>query len=145
MARAMLRHPAMSKNVPSIRKFMTTEPYTLQAGAKVAECHVLMKDHHIRHVPICDGDRVVGMVTDGDLHRAEALSGVDPSKVELRAVMSAKPYTVSPDAPVDEVVREMAGHKYGSAVVVDNGHVVGVFTAVDAMTAFAELLQTRLK
>ena len=51
----------------------------------------------------------------------------------------------APDAPVDEVVREMAGHKYGSAVVVDNGHVVGVFTAIDAMTAFAELLETRLR
>lgn len=135
----------MSKNVPSIRKFMTPDPFTLQAGAKVIDCHALMKDHHIRHVPICEGDRVVGLVTDGDLHRAQSLAGVDPEKAELRTVMTTKPYTVSPDAPVDEVVREMAGHKYGSAVVVDNGHVVGVFTAVDAMTAFAELLETRLK
>jgi len=52
---------------------------------------------------------------------------------------------VSPDAPIDEVVQEMAGKKFGSAVVIDNGKVVGMFTATDALAAFAELLQTRLK
>ena len=124
---------------------MTTEPFTLQAGALLSECHQLMRDKHIRHMPVCEGERVVGIVTEGDLLRAQSLKGMDPTTTDLRSVMQARPYTVGPDAPVDEVVREMAGHKYGSAVVVDNGHVVGVFTAVDAMSAFAELLQTRLK
>ncbi|MFO0597961.1 MAG: CBS domain-containing protein [Myxococcaceae bacterium] len=129
--------------VPTIRKFMTTQPITLQVNAKLAEAQKVMKDNHIRHVPICEGDKIVGMVTDGDLHRAQAISGVDSGKTAMRDVMAIKPYTVSPDAPVDEVVREMATRKFGSAVVVDNGHVVGVFTTVDAMSAFAEFLEQR--
>ena len=49
-----------------------------------------------------------------------------------------------PEAPLDEVVREMAEHRYGSAVVLANGKVVGMFTTVDACRAFAELLHGRL-
>lgn len=124
---------------------MSTGPLTLKPSALLSEAHALMKEKQIRHLPICEDGRVLGLVSAGDLYRAEALRGTDPTRAHLSDVMTAKPYTVSPDAPVDEVVREMAGHKYGSAVVVDNGHVVGVFTATDALGAFAELLQTRLR
>lgn len=135
----------MSRAIPSIRKFMSTPAITLPLSARLSECHELMREKGIRHLPILDGQRVVGVVSETDVARAAGLEGVDPTTTQVRDVMSAKPYTVSPDAPVDEVVQEMAGNKYGSAVVVDNGHVVGIFTAIDAMSAFAELLQTRLR
>ncbi|MFM2420592.1 MAG: hypothetical protein RL385_5315, partial [Pseudomonadota bacterium] len=51
---------------------------------------------------------------------------------------------VSPDAPIDEVVGEMAAKKFGSAVVQQNHKVVGIFTTVDVCKAFAELLHGRL-
>ena len=135
----------MSKTIPAVRKYMTTNPLTFSPEMKLWEAQDVMKDKGIRHLPVCEGERVVGMVSDGDLYRATALSGADATKVALRDVMIPKPYTVSPDAPVDEVVGEMANHKYGSAVVIDNGHVVGVFTATDALGAFADLLHTRLR
>lgn len=135
----------MSKTIPAVRKYMTTNPITFKPEMKLSEAQGVMKEKGIRHLPVCEGERVVGMVSDGDLYRATALTGADATKVSLRDVMVSKPYTVSPDAPVDEVVGEMANHKYGSAVVVDNGHVVGVFTATDALGAFADLLHTRLR
>lgn len=51
---------------------------------------------------------------------------------------------MTPDASLDEVVSTMAAKKYGSAIVSDHGHVVGIFTTVDACSAFAALLGTRL-
>ncbi len=135
----------MSKTIPAVRKYMTTNPLTFKPEMTLLEAQGVMKDKNIRHLPVCEGERVVGMVSDGDLYRATALKGSDATKVALRDVMVNKPYTVSPDAPVDEVVGEMANHKYGSVVVVDNGHVVGVFTATDALSAFADLLHTRLR
>lgn len=135
----------MSKSIPAVRKYMTTNPITLTPETKLDAAHGVMKEKHIRHLPVCEGERVVGMVSDGDLYRATAISGANPGQVALRDVMAPKPYTVSPEAPVDEVVGEMAAKKYGSAVVVDNGHVVGVFTATDALGAFADLLHTRLR
>jgi len=141
----MLCETDMSKTIPTVRKFMTTSPFTVGPAAFLTEAHSLMREKHIRHLPVCEGSHVVGILSDGDLYRAEAMNGVDASKVAIKDVMIAKPYTVSPDAPIDEVVQEMAGKKFGSAVVIDNGKVVGMFTATDALAAFAELLQTRLK
>ena len=58
--------------------------------------------------------------------------------------MSPEPYVVSPETSLDEVVSTMAAKKYGSAVIADHGHFVGIFTTVDACSAFADLLTTRL-
>jgi acetoin utilization protein AcuB len=58
--------------------------------------------------------------------------------------MTEQPYTVSPEAPLDEVVETMAANKYGSAVIMQNQKVVGIFTTVDACEALCQLLRTRL-
>ena len=84
------------------------------------------------------------MLTDRDLHLIETLRDVDPQKVTVEEAMSSNPYAVAPDALLDEVVAEMAEHKYGSAVVMQNQKVVGVFTTVDVCRALAELLRGRL-
>jgi acetoin utilization protein AcuB len=59
--------------------------------------------------------------------------------------MSEDLYAVPPDAPLDEVVDTMAEKRYGSAIIVQNNRVVGVFTTVDACRALSELLNTRLR
>ena len=132
------------KSIPAIRKYMTTSPTAAHPGDTLAAAHAVMRTLKIRHLPVCEGDQVVGMLSDGDLLRAESLHDADPTRIKASDVMTPSPYTVSPDAPLDEVVQEMARKKYGSAVVVDNRKVVGVFTATDALGAFAELLHTRL-
>ena len=56
--------------------------------------------------------------------------------------MTPDPFTVSPQAPLDGVVSEMAEHKYGCAIIVqENGKIVGIFTAVDGLRALSEILQ----
>ena len=57
-------------------------------------------------------------------------------------VMTPEPYTVRPEAPLDEVVLEMAEHKYGCAIIEQgNGKVVGIFTAVDGLRELGERLR----
>jgi acetoin utilization protein AcuB len=58
--------------------------------------------------------------------------------------MSTEVYAVHPESPLDEVASEMASKKYGSAVVLQNGKVVGIVTTVDLCRALAELLHGRL-
>lgn len=134
----------MSKPIPSISKYMTTTPHTIGVDQTLATAHRLMREHHFRHLPVLQGGRLVGMVTERDLALIETLKDVDPTKVTVEDAMTPAPYTVAPSVPLDEVVSTMAEHRYGSAVVVDNNHVVGVFTTVDAMVAFADLLHSRL-
>lgn len=133
------------KAIPKISKYMTTSPVTVGKDQTLAFAHKVQREHRIRHLPVLDGGRLVGIISDRDLHLVETLKDVDPEKVTVEDAMTPDPFTVSPESSLDEVVAEMANKKFGSAVVIDNNKVVGVFTTIDAMSAFAELLQTRLK
>lgn len=134
----------MSKPIPSVRKYMSTAPVTIGREQTMSEAHGMMREHRIRHLPVLHGGRIVGIVSDGDLHLVETAQDVDPEKVLVEEAMTPEPYCVGPDALLDEVVGEMARKKYGCAVVLQNHHVAGIFTTVDACRAFADLLHTRL-
>lgn len=134
----------MPKAIPHIERYMTTSPHTVGQDQKLSQAHKIMRAHEIRHLPVLEAGKLVGVVSDRDLHLIESLSDVDPERVLVEEAMTPTVYTVAPKAALDEVVREMAQHKYGCAVVLDNGKVVGVFTTVDALRAFADLLEARL-
>ena len=135
---------AMSKSIPSVQKYMTTAPFSIGPAQSLALAHTMMRDHHIRHLPVLDGGKLIGILTDRDLHLIESLKDVEPESVTVEDAMSQMPYSVSPDAAMDEVAAEMAEHKYGCAVVLQNLKVVGVLTTVDICRALAELLRGRL-
>ena len=134
----------MSKPIPAIRKYMTTSPHSIGPDQTLALAHQLMRKHAIRHLPVLSGGKLVGILTLRDLHLVETLRDVDPEKVIVEEAMTTDVYVVSPEAPLDEVADEMAERKYGCAVIVQNEHVVGVFTTVDACMALSELLRGRL-
>jgi acetoin utilization protein AcuB len=135
----------MSKPIPPISTYMTTTPRTAEGSATLAAAAKIMKEHRIRHLPVMDGERLLGVITDRDIAFVETFDDVDPAELTLDAAMTEEPYTVSPDTPLDEVVKTMAENKWGSAIIVQNNRVVGVFTTVDACRALAELLSTRLR
>jgi acetoin utilization protein AcuB len=134
----------MSKPIPTVQKYMTTSPHTIGDDQPMALAHQMMREHHIRHLPVLRGSKIVGLLSDRDLNMVETLKDVDPRKVLVSEAMSQDPYLVSPEASLDEVVSTMADKKFGSAVVTQHNKVVGIFTTVDACRAFADLLQTRL-
>jgi acetoin utilization protein AcuB len=134
----------MSKPIPTIQKFMTTQPHSIGQEQTMATAHGIMREFHCRHLPVLTGGKLVGLLSDRDLSLLETLRDVDPKKVLVEDAMTADPYTVSPDTALDEVVAAMAEHKYGCAVVMQNNKLVGIFTTVDACRAFAEMLHGRL-
>ena len=103
----------------------------------------MMHKHKIRHLPVLSGGQLVGVLTDRDLHLVETLRDVDPDKVTVEDAMTPSPYSVTPHAALDEVAAEMAEHKYGCAVVIDNTHVVGVLTTVDLARVLTDVLRQR--
>lgn len=134
----------MSKPIPSIQKHMTTSPHSIGVDQPLSRAHTVMREHGIRHLPVLTGGKLVGMLTDRDLHLVETLKDVDPQKVTVEEAMSTMVYAITPETPLDVVVSTMAEHKYGSAVVMQNEKVVGIFTTVDVCRTLAELLHTRL-
>jgi len=130
----------MPKTVP-ISAFMTKSPHTVGRNQTLAHAHEVMRKHNIRHLPVLEGGKLVGLVTERDLRLIETLKDVDPSEVTVEEAMSQEVYSVTPEALLADVAKEMAEHKYGSAVVMEGASkVVGIFTTVDAMSALSSVL-----
>ena len=121
---------------------MTPAPHSIGRDQPLVRAHALMREHHIRHLPVLDGGALVGLLSDRDLHLIETLRDVDPEHVSVEEAMSSIVYAVGPDAPLDEVLDEMAKHKYGCAVVMLQQHVIGVFTTSDVCRVLAAQLRS---
>ena len=121
---------------------MTLQPWTIRKDAKMSQAHQLMREHRIRHLPVLEAGKLVGIVSERDLHLIETLPDSDPDEVTVEEAMTVDVYTVTSDDPVDVIVEQMATHKYGSAVVMDpRGGVEGIFTTVDALQVLGEVLR----
>jgi acetoin utilization protein AcuB len=130
----------MVKTPATIEQYMTPSPHSIGAEQTLARAKTVMHEHDIRHLPVLHGGRLVGMVTDRDVSLVETLEDVDPRLVTVSDAMSTSVYSVPPETPLEQVVKEMAGRKYGSAVVMRGHHVAGIFTTVDACRVLASLL-----
>jgi acetoin utilization protein AcuB len=124
----------------TVRECMTAAPETIRPGLPLAEAHRLMRERNIRHLPVLEGGKLVGVVSQRDLYLIESLKGVDPEKVPVEEAMSPQVWAVDPETPVVEAARYMHSHKDGCAVVVDHEKVIGVFTTTDGMRVLAEVL-----
>ena len=123
-----------------IGKDMTAEPVTISPDVSLTDAREIMRSWGMRHLPVTDSVRLVGILSDGDIDRALAL-GKRPS-AKVAEAMTADPFAVSMDMPIGQVAQVMADNKYGSAVVVDHGgQVRGIFTTTDALYILARVLR----
>lgn len=132
------------KAMPKIYKVMTTMPHTIGADISIKRAMEMMREFHIRHLPVQKAGELVGIISDRDIKLARSFQG--PGELLVDDVMTPDPYVVSPNAELDQVVFEMAEHKYGCAIVrQENGNVVGIFTDNDALRVLGETLRGHYK
>ncbi len=127
----------------TVARYMSPNAHTIGREQTLDHAHDVMRKHNVRHLPVLEGGKLIGLVSQRDLHLIETLREVDPAEVSVGEAMTTEVFSVPPDTSLGEVARAMADHKYGSVVVVDHGKVVGIFTAVDAERALADLLGER--
>ncbi len=121
-------------HIPSIRSVMTPFPYFVEVGESLLVARTLMVDHEVRHLPVKDGDTLVGVLTDRDLKRALDPDLGLPPKDELfvRDVYVPDAYTVDASELLDRVLEEMANRHLGSVLITSHGRLAGIFTTTDA-------------
>jgi len=133
------------KPIPEIQKYMTPIPHTIGAEQSLATARDFMKKHGIRHLPVLSAGKLSGILTDRDVKMAMGFEGVNPILTRVEDFALEDPYCVSPNAKLDEVAAGLAERRIGSALVMDQQRLIGIFTTTDAMRALAELLRTRLQ
>lgn len=132
------------KQAPRIDKVMTAMPHTIGKDIPIKKALEMMREYQIRHLPVYDGGKLVGVVTDRDIKLASSFK--HSGELLAEDVMTPDPYTVKPDTPLGTVVAEMAEHKYGCAIVVqDNAKVVGIFTTVDGFVVLGAMIREHYK
>ena len=128
---------------PTVRTYMTPSPHTIARSRSLAAAQEMMREHHIRHLPVLESGQIVGLLSQRDLLLVETLPGVEPDEVRVEEAMVADVVTAPPDMPIGEVIESMLERKIGSVVVTDGDRVAGVFTTMDALRALHELLEEK--
>ena len=131
------------KAIPTVQKFMTYMPKSIGYDQTIAQASEFMRKLHMRHLPVLKAGKLVGILTERDINLVLSFKGVDPATMKVEEAYTPDPYSTAPTAPLNEVVAHMAEKKFGCALIVDNGKLVGIFTEIDAYRALSELLATR--
>lgn len=128
---------------PNLTHAMTPFPYSVDINASYEEVSRLMGLHDVRHLPVTEDHKVVGVITDRDMTSAMEVHSKagGTSELAVRDLYIADPYVVSVDEPLDNVLLTMAERHIGSAIVTKAGKLVGMFTSVDACRCFGEYLR----
>ena len=132
-----------------VRDVMTPDPVTLSPEENLMEALQLMRLRKIRRIPIVAHGKLVGLLTEGDLKRAEP-STLSDTQEEFLAVMEGTPVnrimienlvTATPDAPLVDAARTLWSSKYGALPVLEDGKLVGILTDNDLLGALVKLLE----
>jgi len=132
------------KKIPQVGSVMTPFPYSVDTDAEVAEVERLMDEHDIRHIPVQQEGRVVGIVSERDLYHLidRLLPRTDETRLRARDIMVEEPYIVSFDTPLNEVALEMAKRRTGSAIILHHEKLAGILSATDICRILAEILDS---
>lgn len=134
---------------------MSTHPLTIDPDESVSNTHRYMQEQKVRHLPVVDkSGRMIGLVTEADLLKAEPSSATSLSmweihsllmKVKVRSVMVREVITASEDTPIEEAAHLMLEHKIGCLPVMRDDHLVGIITETDIFRTLMELFAARRK
>jgi CBS domain-containing protein len=116
----------------SIRDAMTSNPTTVTAEQTVADAAKIMKQEDAGVVPIVDGERLVGVITDRDIAITVVAEGKDPQTTTVTEIASSNLVTIDPQQELDEALRLMAQHQVRRLPVVEeDGRLVGILAQAD--------------
>lgn len=131
----------MKKRKELIKDWMTKNVVVASPDTTLPEAHRLMTEMNIRRLPVVDGEKLVGIVTRGDIRGAEPSDATTLSiwelnyllaKLKVSEIMTRKPITTNPEATIGVAAQLMLDNKVsGLPVVNDEGKVVGIITESD--------------
>jgi CBS domain-containing protein len=120
---------------------MTSNPNVVRLGDSLATARTIMQAQRIKHLPVIERKRVLGVISDRDVRQHAA--NLDDTLVE--SVMTADPVTVSPDTSIEEAASLMLLKDIGCLPVTEHGGLVGIITTTDLLRALLDvaLLHTK--
>jgi CBS domain-containing protein len=128
---------------------MTPDPQTLGVSHSLLDAVLMLRRSNLRHIPIIDEGRLVGVLSDRDVSRlAPSLLSPLPQHEYNRIfqdtpvgqVMTRNPISTKPDAPLAEAVEVLDTNRLGCLPVLEHGKLVGIITVSDMLRALRDLI-----
>jgi acetoin utilization protein AcuB len=129
--------------------WMSRPVITVNADESMQKATALLKEHHIRMLPVMEHERLVGIVSDRDLKRASASDATTLeihelvyllSKIKVKEIMTKEAITVPPYYTIEETARILLEKKISGAPVVNaEGQVIGIITRDDLLRVLVNL------
>ena len=128
---------------------MTATPLTVSPEDNLMEALETMRLHGVRRIPVTVAGMLVGLITEGDLKRAEPSTLTDSQEdftrvmesTPISRIMIQNPITVTAETPLVEAAETLYHTKYGALPVVSGGQVVGILTDNDLVHALVQCLR----
>lgn len=124
---------------------MTPTTVTISHDLSISDALRRMFYHGVRHLPVTDGERILGIVSQHDLHGMEGLPDVEPETLDVGAAVMPDILTFTPDTPILEVLQAMIRERRDAVLVVEGLTPVGIYTTIDALQGYEELLTWMLQ
>ncbi len=132
-----------------VENWMSRDVITIERGDLMHMAVKLMKQHQIRSLPVVHENRLIGIVSNGDIKRASASNASSleihemlylVERIQIKEIMTKPPISVSPNETVDEVAEVMLKKNISSTPVVDaDGILVGIITRSDILKVMISL------
>ncbi len=131
-----------------VKDRMKRDPVTVKKDDSFRYALKLIRKEGIRHLPVLDGKKVVGIVTDRDLRQAAPSPATTLEVHELNyllerlkidAIMTRKVITVTPESSLLDAARLLLTHKVGCLPVVEREELLGIITEGDLLRALVEM------
>lgn len=140
---------SMRKHDP-LQKVMTSQPVTVHHGDPVSKVRQLFHEHKFHHLPVVNGDQLIGMISWTDLMRvtfdektfAQDSRAVDATLDHLYRIedlMEANPQTISVNSSVRDACEALSTADFHALPVVDGRKLVGIVTTKDLIRFLLEL------
>ncbi|BBB32617.1 acetoin utilization protein AcuB [Thermotomaculum hydrothermale] len=129
-----------------VKEIMNKSPKLINSNTKLCEAYEIMQKNGIRHLPVIENGKLVGVVTDRDLRLATSRLAKKPfnPEDEVKKVMSSPVQTINANDPVEQAVRIMRELKIGCLPVIEGGEIVGLITVSDILDAMLKLIGINL-
>ena len=120
-----------------IREVMKNELTSISPDTKLGDAYQLMQDKNIRHLPIVENNKLVGIITDRDLRLSTSKLAKHPFEPgeAVRNIMSYPVETTHPSDPIESAAQLMRELKIGCLPVVEDLQLVGIVTITDMLDA----------
>lgn len=114
-----------------VRDIMSTDVASLNATDTVEQAAKLMKQHDVGSIPVCDNQKVVGIVTDRDITLRSSSNGQDAKTQCVRDIMSSNPVLGKPDMDIKDAARIMSERQIRRLPIVEGTNLVGIVSLGD--------------